>query len=152
MNYKSIIFVLTASVLTSCVVVSPGTVGVKNKLGKLDNKVIQPGIVGLNPLITRVITVPTRTVNLEVRLNLPSKEGLNVFLPLLKSAPAQKPRPIPEIITALKVSSSSIKSKAQINSSIIKNVKAFNFSGLFKKRRARFSCLSNLIVLKSTII
>ena len=73
-----------------------------------------------------------------------SKEGLNVFLPLLKSAPAQKPRPIPEIITALKVSSSSIKSKAQINSSIIKNVKAFNFSGLFKRRRARFSCLYNL--------
>jgi len=79
MNLKSIIFVLTATVLTSCVVVSPGTVGVKNKLGKLDNKVLHPGLVGLNPLITRVITVPTRTVNLEVRLNLPSKEGLNVL-------------------------------------------------------------------------
>jgi prohibitin 1 len=79
MNLKPIIFSLVAIILTSCVVVSPGTVGVKNKLGKLDNKVIHPGIVGLNPLITRVITVPTRTVNLEVRLNLPSKEGLNVM-------------------------------------------------------------------------
>ena len=33
----------TASVLTSCVDVAPGTVGVKSKLGKLDQKVIQPG-------------------------------------------------------------------------------------------------------------
>ena len=79
MNLKSIIFALIATFLTSCVVVAPGTVGVKNKLGKLSNKVIQPGIVGLNPLTTRVITVPTRTVNLEVPLYLPSKEGLNVL-------------------------------------------------------------------------
>ena len=63
MSIKSIISLLTASVLTSCVVVAPGTVGVKSKLGKLDNKVIQPGLVGLNPIITRVIAVPTRTVN-----------------------------------------------------------------------------------------
>ena len=79
MNLKSVTFALMAALLTSCVVVAPGTVGVKNKLGKLSNKVIQPGIVGVNPLITRVITVPTRTVNLEVPLYLPSKEGLNVL-------------------------------------------------------------------------
>ena len=79
MNLKSVIFALSAALLTSCVVVAPGTVGVKNKLGKLGNKVIQPGVVGVNPLITRVITVPTRTVNLEVPLYLPSKEGLNVL-------------------------------------------------------------------------
>ena len=79
MNLKSVIFALSSALLTSCVVVAPGTVGVKNKLGKLGNKVIQPGIVGLNPLTTRVITVPTRTVNLEVPLYLPSKEGLNVL-------------------------------------------------------------------------
>jgi regulator of protease activity HflC (stomatin/prohibitin superfamily) len=79
MNFKPIIFALSTIAFTSCVVVSPGTVGVKNKLGKLSNKVVQPGIVGLNPFITRVITVPTRTVNLEVPLYLPSKEGLNVL-------------------------------------------------------------------------
>ena len=43
MSIKSIISLLTASVLTSCVDVAPGTVGVKSKLGKLDQKVIQPG-------------------------------------------------------------------------------------------------------------
>ena len=79
MNFKPIIFALSTIAFTSCVVVSPGTVGVKNKLGKLSNKVVQPGIVGLNPFITRVITVPTRTVNLEGPLYLPSKEGLNVL-------------------------------------------------------------------------
>jgi prohibitin 1 len=79
MSFKPIIFALSTIAFTSCVVVSPGTVGVKNKLGKLSNKVVQPGIVGLNPFITRVITVPTRTVNLEVPLYLPSKEGLNVL-------------------------------------------------------------------------
>lgn len=78
MNRKILLFALLSAMFTSCVVVNPGTVGVKSRLGKLNNKVIQPGVVGVNPFVTRVILVPTRTVNLEVRLNLPSKEGLNV--------------------------------------------------------------------------
>jgi prohibitin 1 len=32
----------------------------------------------INPFITKVVKVPTRTMNLEVELSLPSKEGLNV--------------------------------------------------------------------------
>ena len=32
----------------------------------------------MNPFITKVVKVPTRTMNLEVELSLPSKEGLNV--------------------------------------------------------------------------
>ena len=79
MKLKTVFFGIISILFTSCVIVSPGTVGVKSKLGKLSNKVIQPGLVGVNPFTTRVITVPTRTVNLEVRLNLPSKEGLNVL-------------------------------------------------------------------------
>lgn len=78
MKRKLLLFGLLSFILTSCVVVNPGTVGVKSRLGKLNTKVIQPGVVGVNPFVTRVILVPTRTVNLEVRLNLPSKEGLNV--------------------------------------------------------------------------
>ena len=38
----------------------------------------QQGLVLLNPLFTELVKIPTRTVNKEVRLNLPSKEGLNV--------------------------------------------------------------------------
>lgn len=64
--------------LPSCAVIRPGEVGVKATLGKLKPKVYEPGLVGLNPFVTRIVKVPTRTVNLEVKLNLPSKEGLNV--------------------------------------------------------------------------
>lgn len=34
--------------------------------------------IGYNPFTTIVIKAPTRTVNMEVNLNLPSKEGLNI--------------------------------------------------------------------------
>ena len=46
--------------------------------GSLDNKIHEPGAVLINPLFTTMVKVPTRTMNLEVELNLPSKEGLNV--------------------------------------------------------------------------
>ena len=39
----------------------------------------QPGTVLINPLTTKVVKVPIRTENIEVALNLPSKEGLNVY-------------------------------------------------------------------------
>ena len=63
---------------SSCAVVKPGEVGVKQTFGKLQRGVITPGLTGINPLITKLVKIPTRTVNQEVRLNLPSKEGLNV--------------------------------------------------------------------------
>lgn len=64
--------------LSGCMVIRPGEVGVKSTLGKLQNKVYEPGVVGFNPFVTQVMRMPTRTVNREVKLNLPSKEGLNV--------------------------------------------------------------------------
>lgn len=75
---KLCLFGLMAAVLSSCAIIRPGEVGVKSTLGKLKPKVYQPGVVGLNPFVTRIIKIPTQTVNLEVRLNLPSKEGLNI--------------------------------------------------------------------------
>jgi regulator of protease activity HflC (stomatin/prohibitin superfamily) len=70
------IIVLFASV--SCSVIRQGEVGVKRKLGKLDQKILQPGAVGYNPFVTRIIKMPIRTMNMEINANLPSKEGLNV--------------------------------------------------------------------------
>lgn len=64
--------------LPSCAIVRPGQVGVKQRLGKLDDKIHSTGTVVLNPFSTTLIKIPTRTVNREVQLNLPSKEGLNV--------------------------------------------------------------------------
>lgn len=64
--------------LSSCTTVRQGTVGVKQRFGKLNDRIITAGLVAVNPFTTRVIKVPVRTVNLEVDLALPSKEGLNV--------------------------------------------------------------------------
>ena len=64
--------------LSGCAIVRPGEVGVKQRLGKLDTNIHEPGTVIVNPFITKVVKVPTRTMNLEVELSLPSKEGLNV--------------------------------------------------------------------------
>ncbi len=76
---KPIFWLLSISLLVSgCAVVRQGEVGMKRKLGKLNQQVIQPGAVGFNPFITRIIKLPIRTMNMEITSNLPSKEGLNV--------------------------------------------------------------------------
>ncbi len=64
--------------VTGCAMIVPGEVGVKQTLGKLDNRVYGPGPVLFTPGVTSVIRIPTRTVNLEVALELPSQEGLNI--------------------------------------------------------------------------
>lgn len=67
-----------ALTFSSCVTIRQGTVGVKRTIGKIDSTVIMPGPKLYNPFVTRIIVVPTRTENIEVQLQLPSKEGLNV--------------------------------------------------------------------------
>lgn len=72
-------FLLLSIVFTSCSIVRPGQVGVKQRLGKIKGDVRKPGIYFINPLVTKIIKVPTRTINMPVRLeNLPSKEGLSI--------------------------------------------------------------------------
>jgi regulator of protease activity HflC (stomatin/prohibitin superfamily) len=69
---------LAVTLTSSCTTVRQGTVGVKQRFGRLDDRIITAGLVGVNPFTTRVIKVPVRTVNREVQMALPSKEGLNV--------------------------------------------------------------------------
>lgn len=64
--------------LSSCTIVRQGEVGVKRKLGRIKPEPLQEGVQAFNPLLTRIIKLPTRTVNIEVRAPLPSKEGLTV--------------------------------------------------------------------------
>lgn len=78
MKTQIIILTMTAFVALSCSVVRQGEIGMKRKLGKLDQKILQPCAVGYNPFVTRVIKMPIRTMNMEISTNLPSKEGLNV--------------------------------------------------------------------------
>lgn len=70
--------VLCASWTSACAIVRPGEVGVKSRLGRVEDQVHDPGPVAINGFTTQLIRVPTRTINREVQLNLPSKEGLNV--------------------------------------------------------------------------
>jgi regulator of protease activity HflC (stomatin/prohibitin superfamily) len=65
--------------LSSCVTIRQGTVGVKRTIGKIDDNIVPPGAKFFNPFATRIIIVPVRTENLEVSLDLPSKEGVNVL-------------------------------------------------------------------------
>lgn len=63
---------------SSCRTLRQGEVGVKRTFGKIADRTIEPGLRIFNPFVTRMITVPVQTQNLEVNLDLPSKEGLNV--------------------------------------------------------------------------
>lgn len=62
---------------SSCSIVRPGEVGVKTKFGKLSEPKMN-GMFAINPFVAKVIKLPTRTVNREVLINLPSKEGLTI--------------------------------------------------------------------------
>lgn len=69
---------LAVVLLSSCTVVRQGEVGVKRTLGKIKPQPLSEGARVYNPFLTTIIKVPTRTVNVEVRSPLPSKEGLTV--------------------------------------------------------------------------
>ena len=66
------------AILCSCAVIRPGEVGIKQKFGKLKGKTKTQGLLFYNPFTSSVVRVPIRTINREIKLNLPSKEGLNV--------------------------------------------------------------------------
>jgi prohibitin 1 len=73
-----IIIGLTLSVGTGCRIIIQDEVGVKRTLGRINNNVLTPGPRLFNPFFSTIITVPVRTINLELNLGLPSKEGLTV--------------------------------------------------------------------------
>jgi regulator of protease activity HflC (stomatin/prohibitin superfamily) len=65
--------------LISCSIVKPNQIGVKSTLGKINSNINQPGPVVFNPFLTKVIRLNVRTMNLSIRENLPSKEGLTIL-------------------------------------------------------------------------
>lgn len=66
-------------VLSSCTVIRPGEVGVKQRLGKLDDKIHKQGVVWFNPILATVVKTNVQTNDLELTLNLPTKEGLSII-------------------------------------------------------------------------
>ncbi len=71
-------FFIVLFLLSSCTVVRPGQAGVKQKLGKLSDDVFTQGTVFFNPFTTKIVKTSIQTDNLELSLNLPSKEGLSI--------------------------------------------------------------------------
>lgn len=67
-----------ATLVSSCTIVRQGEVGVKRRLGKIDETYVKQGPKLYNPITTTIIRVSTRTVNIEVKPDLPSKEGLTI--------------------------------------------------------------------------
>jgi prohibitin 1 len=77
---KTNLFLFTASIIivSSCTIVRPGEVGIKQRLGKLSENITTQGSVVFNPFTSKVIKTSIQTNNLELSINLPSKEGLSI--------------------------------------------------------------------------
>lgn len=75
--YRFLLFLSIAS-LTSCATILQDEVAVKRTLGKLNNDIYNSGLRIYNPFLSRMIRVPINTINLEINVGLPSKEGLTV--------------------------------------------------------------------------
>lgn len=79
MKLKRVLSVAAIGIFaTSCAIIQPGQIGVKQRFGKLSETTKSQGIMSYNPFTSRVIRVPTRTINRELTMNLPSKEGLTI--------------------------------------------------------------------------
>jgi len=69
---------LLATLLTACATVRQDEVGVKRTLGRISQRPVTSGAQFIVPGFQSVLRIPVRTINREVRLDLPTKEGLNV--------------------------------------------------------------------------
>lgn len=76
---KSLILITLSTLLfSSCAIIRPGQVGVKTRFGQFKGEPKNGGIMWYNPFIARVERVPIRTINRELTIDLPSKEGLTI--------------------------------------------------------------------------
>jgi regulator of protease activity HflC (stomatin/prohibitin superfamily) len=84
--------------LTACATIRQDEIGVKTRFGRISSGPLQPGAQFVVPGVNSVLRVPARVVNREVRLEMPSKEGLNVAaeVSILYRAKAENVRQILE--------------------------------------------------------
>jgi prohibitin 1 len=76
---KSYVLFLVALVsLSSCAIVRPGEVGIKQRMGVIKGDHLNAGAYFFNPFTTTVKKIPTRTVEALNQLDVPTKEGLTV--------------------------------------------------------------------------
>jgi len=72
------LLVVGLPLLAGCAIVRQDEIGVRTTLGRITSGPQGPGAQLIVPGVNRVLRVPGRVVNREVRLELPSREGLNV--------------------------------------------------------------------------
>jgi prohibitin 1 len=70
-----LMFVLAFS---NCTIVRQGEFGVKRTFGKYSDKVYTSGLQSFNPFTSTIVKVSGQTENLEVSVNIPSREGLTI--------------------------------------------------------------------------
>ncbi len=78
MKQKFYIICGLSILFSSCTVIRQWEVGVKRRLGKIDPQYVEQGPKGYNIFTTAILKVPTRIMNIEVKPDLPSKEGLTI--------------------------------------------------------------------------
>ena len=75
---RTLIFLVSVLLISSCTVIRPGEIGIKQRLGKLNAEVVTQGSIVYNPIVSKVIKASSQTKNIELSLSLPSKEGLSI--------------------------------------------------------------------------
>jgi prohibitin 1 len=95
--FQLMLLIVGSMFFSSCAVIQQGEVGVKRRFGKYADVPYTEGLRVFNPFTTTMIKVPVLTQNMEVGLNLPSKEGLNIRaeISILYSV---QPRKAPDIL------------------------------------------------------
>ncbi|GAB4492653.1 MAG: prohibitin family protein [Saprospiraceae bacterium] len=63
---------------TNCTVVREGQAGVKRTFGKYSDKTYTSGLRMFNPFTSTIVKVSTQTENIEVQVDIPSREGLTI--------------------------------------------------------------------------
>lgn len=78
-RHPAVLALVAALGLSGCARVMQDEVGVRRKFGAIQDKILQPGLRWYNPFTSRIFTLKTRTMNIEIEPGLPSKEGLTVL-------------------------------------------------------------------------
>ena len=78
MKNQTIAIILLGLISSSCAVIRPGEVGIKQTLGTFSPEVKTQGTILYNPIISKVVKESTQTKNIKLFLSLPSKEGLSI--------------------------------------------------------------------------
>lgn len=80
-NFRFLFFCLlvaSLSGLTSCMVVRQGEAGVKRTFGRYADHPYSGGLRFFNPFTSTIVKVSTQTNNIEVAVDIPSREGLTI--------------------------------------------------------------------------